>query len=59
MDVRNCKKCGKLFNFTGEPLCPACAKELESKFFEVRTYIYDNPIFLITCEQASIVLPVV
>ena len=34
MDVRNCKKCGKLFNFTGEPLCPACAKELESKFFE-------------------------
>ena len=43
MDVRNCKKCGKLFNFTGEPLCPACAKELESKFFEVRTYIYDNP----------------
>lgn len=43
MDVRNCKKCGKLFNFTGEPLCPACAKELEAKFFDVRTYIYDNP----------------
>lgn len=43
MDVRNCKKCGKLFNFTGEPLCPACSKELEAKFFDVRTYIYDNP----------------
>lgn len=43
MDVRNCKKCGKLFNFTGEPLCPACVKEMESKFFQVREYIYSNP----------------
>lgn len=43
MDVRNCKKCQKLFNFTGEPLCPACIKEMEDKFFEVRDYIYANP----------------
>lgn len=43
MDVRNCKKCGKLFNFTGESVCPACAKEMEEKFFEVREYIYKNP----------------
>ncbi|MDD7402699.1 MAG: flagellar protein [Butyribacter sp.] len=43
MDVRNCKKCGKLFNFTGESVCPACAKEMEEKFFEVREFIYKNP----------------
>ena len=43
MDVRNCKKCGKLFNYNGEPLCPPCAKELEEKFFEVREYIYNHP----------------
>lgn len=43
MDVRNCKKCGKLFNFAGDGLCPACAKEMEEKFFEVREYIYSNP----------------
>lgn len=43
MDVRNCKKCGKLFNFAGEPLCPVCVKEMEEKFFDVRQYIYDNP----------------
>lgn len=43
MDVRNCKKCKKLFNYSGDPLCPACAKEMEEKFFEVRQYIYDNP----------------
>jgi len=43
MDVRNCKKCGKLFNFNGDPLCPMCQKEMEDKFFEVRDYIYQNP----------------
>ena len=43
MDVRNCKKCGKLFNYNGESLCPACTKAMEDKFFEVRDYIYKNP----------------
>ncbi len=43
MDVRNCKKCGKLFNFNGDSLCPMCQKEMEDKFFEVRDYIYQNP----------------
>lgn len=43
MDVRNCKKCGNLFDYTGNPLCPACEKEMEEKFMEVRRYIYENP----------------
>ncbi|MCI8377245.1 MAG: flagellar protein [Lachnospiraceae bacterium] len=43
MDVRNCKKCGKLFNYNGESLCQSCVKEMEDKFFEVRDYIYKNP----------------
>ena len=43
MDVRNCKNCGKLFQFVGKPICPACNKKLEDKFFEVRDYIYENP----------------
>lgn len=43
MDVRNCKKCGNLFDYTGNSLCPACEKEMEEKFLEVRKYIYDNP----------------
>lgn len=43
MDVRNCKKCGRLFNYAGDPLCSICAKELEDKFFEVRDFIYKNP----------------
>lgn len=44
MDVRNCKGCGKLFNYIlGPPLCPTCAKALDSKFEEVKEYVYDHP----------------
>ena len=44
MDVRNCKDCGKLFNYlSGPPLCPACMKKLDDKYSTVKEYIYDNP----------------
>ncbi len=44
MDVKNCKGCGKLFNYlSGPPLCPACAKALDVKFEEVKSYVYDHP----------------
>lgn len=44
MEVRNCKECGKMFNFMeGAPLCPSCKKKLEDKFEIVKEYVYDNP----------------
>lgn len=44
MDVRNCKGCGRLFNYIGgTPLCPHCMKQLEEKYAQVKEYIYDNP----------------
>ncbi|NLY48490.1 MAG: flagellar protein [Clostridiales bacterium] len=44
MDVRNCKECGKLFNYiSGPPLCPACKRKLEDIFEKVKEYIYDHP----------------
>jgi flagellar operon protein (TIGR03826 family) len=44
MDVKNCKGCGKLFNYlSGPPLCPACASALDVKFEEVKEYVYDHP----------------
>lgn len=44
MDVRNCKDCGKIFNYlSGTPLCPACMKKLDDKYSIVKEYIYDNP----------------
>lgn len=43
MDVRNCKECGRLFNYIGGPrLCPACKDKLEEKFAQVKKYIEDN-----------------
>lgn len=44
MDVRNCKDCGKLFNYlSGPTLCPTCMKKLDDKFAIVKEYIYNHP----------------
>lgn len=44
MEVKNCKSCGRLFNYlTGPRLCTECKQKLEEKFMEVRNYIRDNP----------------
>ena len=43
MNVRNCRKCGRIFNYvSGPPICMQCKEELEEKFQEVKKYIYDN-----------------
>ncbi len=43
MDVRNCRNCGKLFNYLSGPhICPACREALEEKFKEVKKYIQDH-----------------
>lgn len=44
MNVRNCRKCGKLFNYiAGMPICPACKEKLEEKFQNVKKYIREHP----------------
>lgn len=45
MEVKNCRGCGRLFNYIGGGyfLCPTCKDELEKKFSEVKQYIKDNP----------------
>lgn len=43
MDVRNCKQCGRLFNYTGKSVCPECMKEKEKEFVVVKEYIRNNP----------------
>ena len=43
MNVRNCRKCGRLFNYvSGQPICPACKEEREKKFLEVKQYVYEH-----------------
>lgn len=44
MNVRNCRKCGKLFNYAIGPIvCPQCREGMEAKFKEVKAYIQSHP----------------
>jgi len=44
MNVKNCRGCGRLFNYiSGAFLCPACRDKMEEKFQMVREYIRENP----------------
>ena len=43
MNVRNCRKCGRIFNYvSGPPICMQCREALEAKFQEVRKYIQEH-----------------
>lgn len=43
MNVRNCKKCGRLFNYiAGMPLCQSCREAMEEKFQEVKKYVQQH-----------------
>ncbi len=43
MNVRNCRKCGRIFNYvSGQVICPQCKEALEKKFQQVKTYIQEN-----------------
>ena len=44
MDVKNCRKCGKLFNYiSGMPICQGCKDKNEEVFQQVKKYIRENP----------------
>ncbi len=44
MEVRNCRSCGRLFNYLSGPnICPVCREEVEKKFGAVKEYIRANP----------------
>lgn len=43
MDVKNCRDCGRLFNYIGGVrLCGNCKQKLDQKFVEVKEYIREN-----------------
>ncbi|OGO82355.1 MAG: MerR family transcriptional regulator [Clostridiales bacterium GWC2_40_7] len=43
-DVRNCRKCGKIFTYLGgNPICPACKQLDEEDFKRIKDYLYRNP----------------
>lgn len=43
MNVRNCRKCGRIFNYAvGPVICPMCRDKVEKKFQEVKKFVQDN-----------------
>lgn len=43
MDVRNCKRCGKIFQYKGNWICPNCVQQDDEDFHKVREYIIAHP----------------
>ncbi|SNX53132.1 TIGR03826 family flagellar region protein [Thermoanaerobacterium sp. RBIITD] len=43
MNLRNCKRCGKLYTYNGIDICPECYKKDEEDFKKIRDYIDANP----------------
>ena len=44
MNIRNCVRCGKMFDYaTGPAICDACKKAIEDSFQKVKAYIQENP----------------
>lgn len=44
MNIRNCRNCGRIFNYVGGSfLCQPCREKMEEKFHEVKEYIRSNP----------------
>lgn len=45
MDIRNCRKCGRIFQYSGSGpvICENCRKAAEAEFQKVSDYIRDNP----------------
>ncbi|HEX2953881.1 MAG TPA: MerR family transcriptional regulator [Bacillota bacterium] len=39
MDVRNCKRCGKIFSYRGIGVCNDCFEQEEKDFVDVKAYL--------------------
>lgn len=43
MNIKNCRACGRIFNYVaGSVICPACREGLEAKFQEVKEYVREH-----------------
>ncbi len=42
MDIRNCPQCGRIFQYGGRNLCPACVQQEDALFEKVRAYLHEH-----------------
>lgn len=38
-----CDKCGSIYNFNGEKICPKCLAEMDEQFEKIKKYLQQNP----------------
>ncbi len=43
MEIRNCKRCNRLFQYNGIKYCASCLMELDEMYKKVRDYLYEHP----------------
>jgi flagellar operon protein (TIGR03826 family) len=43
MELRNCIQCGKVFMYVSKRVCPACQKEMDELFEQVRVFVKAHP----------------
>lgn len=44
MNIKNCRNCGRIFNYVAGPfVCQVCREELEGKFQIVKEYVREHP----------------
>lgn len=43
-DLRNCRRCGRMYNYLGgPPICIDCKNADEAVFKRIKEYLYENP----------------
>lgn len=42
-EVRNCRRCGKIFVYVGVPVCEDCLKKEEEQYAKVKRYLDEHP----------------
>lgn len=43
MDIRNCKRCGRIYTYDGFNFCRSCRKNMEEEFEKVKAYLRKYP----------------
>lgn len=43
MELRNCPRCGKLFGYFNDPVCPECLKADEEELRKIKDYLANHP----------------
>lgn len=58
MNVKNCRNCGKLFNYiAGPPICPNCKEEIEQKFQKAKEFVRNTAHATVTMVAEEVDVP--